>query len=203
MAYCKCGCGQQLERYDSRGRERNYLHGHAGRIKRVIFDCACGCGMTFTAKENEGRRYLKNHQNKIIGFQKGYEPHNKGKSYIPKNIDQFVEGGKKTRFNGSIGGELHPRYIDGRTPKMQSLRQKFRQTISPKVLERDNYTCVLCDKYGGDLHVDHIKGWSTYPELRFDVNNCRTLCVDCHYKVTFNSQKPKESAWGKQRKRRY
>jgi len=28
MIECKCGCGQQLEKYDRYGRERKYLHGH-------------------------------------------------------------------------------------------------------------------------------------------------------------------------------
>lgn len=203
MINCGCGCGYQLEQYDSRGRQRKYLHGHAGRVKRVIVDCYCGCGTTFLAKETQDRKYIKNHQNKIIGFKKGYTPHNKGKHYIPKNIEQFIDCGKKYRYDGSVKGKDHPMYIDGRTPEMQILRQKFRQTISPIVLKRDNYTCVLCSKRGGDLHVDHIKGWSNYPDLRFDASNCRTLCVKCHYKVTFNKPRPSNSSWGKIKKVRY
>lgn len=52
------------------------------------------------------------------------------------------------------------------------------------VFARDNYTCVFCkDKRGGNLQADHIKQFAFYPELRLDINNGRTLCVDCHKKT--------------------
>ena len=48
------------------------------------------------------------------------------------------------------------------------------------VFERDDYTCQMCTKRGGELHPDHIKQFAYYPELRFDVANGRTLCASCH-----------------------
>lgn len=51
------------------------------------------------------------------------------------------------------------------------------------VLKRDNYTCQICNKRGGNLEMDHIKEWCNYPELRLDSNNCRTLCNNCHKKT--------------------
>jgi len=50
------------------------------------------------------------------------------------------------------------------------------------VLERDNYTCTDCNSTS-NLHVHHIKYWSTHPELRYDVDNGVVLCKECHYKV--------------------
>lgn len=56
------------------------------------------------------------------------------------------------------------------------------------VFERDNYTCVECgDKSKKNhrviLRADHIKPFAFYPELRFDINNGRTLCDPCHKKT--------------------
>jgi 5-methylcytosine-specific restriction endonuclease McrA len=75
-------------------------------------------------------------------------------------------------------------------------RSVFRQTIQDDVFERDDYTCVMCGATG-DLTVDHIQSWKDYVELRFSIDNCRTLCQKCHYKVTYSREMPKEvRSWG-------
>lgn len=57
------------------------------------------------------------------------------------------------------------------------------------ILERDNHECQWCKANGlvvtdmsTVLEVDHIKELEYYPELRFDEDNLRTLCKDCHNK---------------------
>ncbi len=49
-----------------------------------------------------------------------------------------------------------------------------------QVFKRDRYTCVLCKASGVTIQADHIKSFSSYPELRFDLSNGRTLCLPCH-----------------------
>lgn len=61
------------------------------------------------------------------------------------------------------------------------------KTWKRSVYKRDDYTCQICGK-NKDLdsillHPHHIKSYSLYPELRFDVNNGQTLCSACHYEL--------------------
>lgn len=62
------------------------------------------------------------------------------------------------------------------------------------VMRRDNYTCVFCNTRGGTLHADHIKPFAYFPELRFDLDNGRTLCVPCHEKTDTYKGKAKNYA---------
>jgi len=48
------------------------------------------------------------------------------------------------------------------------------------IFARDDYTCQFCRVRGGYIEADHIKPFAYFPELRFDINNGRTLCVPCH-----------------------
>jgi 5-methylcytosine-specific restriction endonuclease McrA len=54
-----------------------------------------------------------------------------------------------------------------------------------KVLERDNYTCQNCGKFGGKLHCHHKVEFAKNKDLRYDVSNGITLCLDCHYKLHY------------------
>lgn len=75
-------------------------------------------------------------------------------------------------------------------------RRLFRASLQKKVFERDNYTCQLCSSKG-NLQVDHIQSWSEYVEQRFNIDNCRTLCANCHYEITFGKPMPPTvRAWG-------
>jgi hypothetical protein len=54
-----------------------------------------------------------------------------------------------------------------------------------EVFERDDYTCQECGVKGIELQAHHIKSYTHHKELRYDISNGRTLCVECH-KLTDN-----------------
>lgn len=50
------------------------------------------------------------------------------------------------------------------------------------VFERDCFTCIWCGSKER-IEADHIRRWATHPELRYNVDNGRTLCLNCHNKT--------------------
>lgn len=62
------------------------------------------------------------------------------------------------------------------------------------VFKRDDWTCVWCFKRGGDLEADHIKSFANHPELRFVLDNGRTLCIPCHKKTDTYGRNAETSA---------
>lgn len=97
---------------------------------------------------------------------------NKGKIYSPetrRKISESKRGEKSHFWRGGVSSE----------------NEKFRKSVEYKlwreaVYSRDNWTCCWCFQRGGTLQADHIKPWAYFPELRFAIDNGRTLCVDCH-----------------------
>lgn len=82
-----------------------------------------------------------------------------------------------------ISGEKHYRWKGGITSINSKIRSSINYRLWKKsVLERDGHACILC-KSNKNLEVDHIKRFSDYPELRFDIKNGRVLCKDCHKKT--------------------
>ena len=104
---------------------------------------------------------------------------------------------QKARTDVRVGmkGEKHPNWKGGITTADRAERMKFRRLVQKQVFERDSYTCTFCETKG-NLQVDHIKSWKEHPELRFDIDNCRTLCMACHYYITFKKRIPKGVVWG-------
>jgi hypothetical protein len=154
-------------------------------------------GYVYTEKRKKNIKLLgkssrtKEWRNKIGKSHKGLRPSKKTREKMRisqnKRTDRY---GEKSHF--WKGGVSKLNY------KKELLeRIRFRNTIQKQVFERDNYTCQICSQYGGDLQVDHIQEWSEYVELRFNIDNCRTLCMKCHYFITFGKPMPKNiKTWG-------
>lgn len=54
---------------------------------------------------------------------------------------------------------------------------------STDIKKRDNYTCQDCgSKNKKYLQAHHIKSWSEFPHLRYELSNGITLCTKCHAK---------------------
>jgi len=106
-----------------------------------------------------------------------------------KHTDEYRLNLSKTRRGVAnpmfgVSGDKAPNWRGGITPINKAIRN------SPKYIEwreivfkRDGWKCQICPQIGGKLHADHIKPFAYYPELRFDINNGRTLCVSCHKKT--------------------
>lgn len=116
-------------------------------------------------------------------FRKGLTPWNKGKKH-PK-----------------VAGVNNKNWKGGTQSESSKQRVGFGRYSVPRVFERDDYTCQICLARNGNgkkiiLHVDHIKRWADYPELRFNMDNCRTVCRPCHYYLTFKKDMPAKCKWG-------
>ena len=107
---------------------------------------------------------------------------------------------------GRFVGENNPNY-KGYTNEKSVARGIFK-TISKRVMRKENYTCEVCGKRGGDLEVHHIKPFIVimneffenvydgninniyeqlikYPDF-MDESNLVVLCHDCHWRVHYS-----------------
>lgn len=112
----------------------------------------------------------------------------KGIKMPPKTLEH------RRKLSESQRGEKSHLWRGGLSDINDRIRHSVETKIARKAcFERDNYTCIWCGIKGGIwlkekkkkviLNADHIKPFCDYPELRFELNNLRTLCEDCHRKT--------------------
>lgn len=90
---------------------------------------------------------------------------------------------RKKRSEKMSGSNNH-NYKANKYSDSDLVRRSFEYKAWRKdVFERDNFTCQICLKRGVRIQADHIKSFSMHPELRLDLSNGRTLCVECHRKT--------------------
>lgn len=115
-----------------------------------------------------------------------------------ENLKKRVTGRKHTKETiqkikqnraGKCCGNNNGSWKGGITPINKKIRHSLEYKLWRKaVFERDNYTCIWCGARsckGKDviLQADHIKPFAYYPEVRFAIDNGRTLCMECHKKT--------------------
>lgn len=79
---------------------------------------------------------------------------------------------KKTKRSKPISGEQRN--------YMSSEYIRWRKAV----YARDKRHCMMCGKKTHRLNAHHIKRWADYPELRFEVSNGISLCIQHHRMVT-------------------
>lgn len=108
----------------------------------------------------------------------GSIPWNKG---LTKMTDERLKVMAENRTGEKNWMYVHGKSKAHRTSWQTSVHKAWRKAV----FDRDDYTCQLCFTKGGTLQADHIKCFAHHEDVRYDVDNGRTLCVDCH-KTTKN-----------------
>lgn len=86
-------------------------------------------------------------------------------------------------------GQYHWNWKGGITSKNHCIRNSSRyRNWRKEIFERDNYTCQLCGKVGGNLNAHHIEKFSLNKMKRFDLENGITYCEKCHREVHRNER---------------
>lgn len=120
-------------------------------------------------KKGRTYRHTEEAKEKVRRFQTG-------RKHTPETIE------KLRRAKLGKTGELANNWQGGITPINNKIRASAEYKLwREAVFARDGYKCIWCgDDRGGNLNADHIKPFYLFPELRFAIDNGRTLCEPCH-----------------------
>ena len=121
----------------------------------------------------KGSKLKKEHKRNISESLKGIQHSKEKREKISKTLlSKKLKGNKSSNWKGGL------------TPINTKIRASTEYKLwRVSVFVRDKYTCVWCRQIGGKLVADHIKPFALFPELRFAIDNGRTLCHNCHLKT--------------------
>lgn len=153
----------------------NYYQRYNIKIRRGGIFCSKICYFNRTVTEETLKRQSTSHIGKIASIEQ-----RRKQSLALTGRKNTIEHIEKTRA-GIIA--FYDR-VGRKTDERKLIRHRIEyKTWRTSVFERDDYTCQECGERGGELNADHIKPWSLYEELRYSIENGRTLCVRCHRKT--------------------
>jgi len=105
-----------------------------------------------------------------------------GRSAWNKGLQGFMKGritSFETKHKISIAqsGKKNHNWKGGITPKTKSFLYFI---FKEDVIKRDESKCTICKIFLMYPIVHHIIHQSERPDLRYEINNGRTVCYDCH-----------------------
>lgn len=89
--------------------------------------------------------------------------------------------------------KANTKYTKEELMERNQLRSRSK-TLKRQALKRD-ICCKECQSMDY-LQLAHIGSWSDYPDLRLDINNVRILCMNCHYRETYDRELESGKLWG-------
>ena len=169
---CKCGCGTHVKWSRSKNRWLKYVRGHY-RPKRA-----------YHRPEWLRREYeQKGRSATDIAAEFDVSVQTIHKALVRAGIPERPHG-ESLRLSGKVKGENNPAWNGGSSPERQRLyKQGHWREFSQSIYARDGFQCRRCGRPKGrpkSLHAHHLKPWANNPALRFDPDNCVTLCHRCH-----------------------
>ena len=156
-----------------------------GEVKSVIQKfCSLHCALLWRNKNANPAKTIENRARARLTAKKYL-----ARKGMKKPIEEVRKRAK------TISGANSHFWKGGLTNKNKQIRNSYEYTLwRTSVFERDDFTCVICNVRGGRLQADHIKSFAYHPELRFDINNGRTLCIECHKETDNYLHKAKKIA---------
>ena len=193
--YCRRFCGRECY-YESRRKPKapkapieGKRERKGGRPRnRVVVNCRV-CGHEFESVPSRNARYCSKACWSVRNPPLMHNCLFCGKEFWARSYDKRKHCSKRCdslhRRELQAGANSHF-WKGGKTKLNQILRSRAKyDEWRTAVFVRDKYACQECGARCGNgvriyLHAHHIKSWADYPELRYEVSNGVTLCVNCH-----------------------
>lgn len=130
----------------------------------LYWNCQCECGNLYSVP---GSRLAHSRATNMI------------LSCGCRNKELFIERAKKRTEQYRISkGNLPEEPL---SPRRTAISFKYEASgLKQEILIRDNYTCQLCNKVGGTMHVHHLVPVNEDPSLLEQPSNLVSLCKECH-----------------------